>query len=56
MEDNNLEKTKEILEKLSPDNQLYFMTLVKVAAIAEAGVKKHTVSDICVDQKKQQKE
>lgn len=39
----NQDRTKEgksILKKLSPENQLYFMALVRVAGIAESNVKK----------------
>lgn len=35
MEKNIVEQTTDMLRKLSPQNQTYFMTLVRVAAIAE---------------------
>lgn len=41
MENLLIEESKEILKQLSPENQAYFMTLVKVAEVAEANVKKH---------------
>lgn len=35
----NLEEAIDILKKLSPQNQSYFMTLVQVAQVAEHGAK-----------------
>ena len=34
-----VKETTDILKRLSPKNQAYFMTLVRVAEIAENGVK-----------------
>lgn len=34
-----VEETMDILKRLSPQNQAYFMTLVRVAETAENGVK-----------------
>lgn len=34
-----VKETTDILKRLSPQNQAYFMTLVRVAEIAENGVK-----------------
>ncbi len=34
-----VEETTDILKRLSPQNQAYFMTLVRVAEIAENGVR-----------------
>lgn len=34
-----VKETADILKRLSPQNQAYFMTLVRVAEIAENGVK-----------------
>lgn len=34
-----VEETTDILKKLSPKNQLYFMTLVRTAEVAENGIK-----------------
>lgn len=39
MEDATLKEATEILKKLSLQNQSYFMTLVRLAEIAENGVK-----------------
>lgn len=39
MEKTILKETTDILKRLSPNNQAYFMTLVKVAETAENGVK-----------------
>lgn len=39
METTILKETAEILKRLSPQNQAYFMTLVRVAETAENGVK-----------------
>lgn len=36
-----IEETKEIFKQLSPENQAYFMALVKVAEAAETSVKKN---------------
>ncbi len=37
-----IEETTDILKKLSPKNQSYFMTLVRVAEVAENGVRNET--------------
>ncbi len=34
-----VKETTDILKKLSPKNQLYFMTLVRTAQVAEDGIK-----------------
>lgn len=34
-----VKETTDVLKKLSPKNQLYFMTLVRLAAVAEEGIK-----------------
>jgi len=39
MKETTVEETMEILKRLSPQNQAYFMTLVRVAETAEKGVK-----------------
>lgn len=39
MENTIIKETTEILKKLSPKNQVYFMTLVRLAEVAENGVK-----------------
>lgn len=39
MENTTVKETTEILKRLSPKNQSYFMTLVRLAEIAENGVK-----------------
>lgn len=39
MEPTITRETTDILKRLSPQNQAYFMTLVRVAEIAENGVK-----------------
>lgn len=39
MEETMVKETADILKRLSPKNQAYFMTLVRVAESAENGVK-----------------
>lgn len=39
MEASIVKETTDILKRLSPQNQIYFMTLVRVAEAAENGVK-----------------
>lgn len=39
MNKSNIQETTEILKRLSPQNQAYFMTLVRVAEAAENGIK-----------------
>lgn len=39
MEDLIVKETTDILKKLSPKNQSYFMSLVRMAEVAENGVK-----------------
>lgn len=38
------QETFEILKKLSPQNQAYFMTMARIAEAAENGVKKNLLS------------
>lgn len=40
MEKDYLKETIEIFKKLNPENQRYFLSLVKVAQVAENNVKK----------------
>lgn len=42
MQDAIIQETADILKRLSPQNQAYFMTLVRLAEVAENGVKKQT--------------
>ncbi|WP_204791230.1 hypothetical protein [Oscillibacter sp. CU971] len=44
MDDKTIKETIEILKRLSPKNQAYFMTLVRLAEVAENGVKNELVS------------
>lgn len=39
MNDGAVKETADILKRLTPENQAYFMTLVRVAGTAENGVK-----------------
>lgn len=44
MENTIVKETTDILKKLSPKNQIYFMTLVRLAEVAENGVKKESIN------------
>lgn len=43
MKKNIIEEATNILKRLSPQNQAYFMTLVRVAETAENGVKNNMI-------------
>ena len=43
MENTIVKETTDILKRLSPRNQSYFMMLVRVAEVAENGVKKEVM-------------
>lgn len=47
MEDMTLQETVDILKCLTPQNQAYFMTLVRVAQVAENGVKSVFIEKTC---------
>lgn len=40
-----VKETMDILKRLTPANQSYFMTLVRLAEVAENGVKKESMSN-----------
>lgn len=41
-----IKETTDILKRLSPENQAYFMTLVRVAEVAENGVKNAVIEQL----------
>jgi len=46
MENIVIKETTNILKKLSPKNQMYFMTLVRLAEVAENGVKNEITNQL----------
>lgn len=47
MNTTSIKETADILRRLSPQNQAYFMTLVRVAETAENGVKNALIEKLC---------
>lgn len=48
MENAIIKETADVLKRLSPQNQEYFMTLVRLAEVAENGVKnRETIRQSC---------